>query len=140
MTTSVDSNVFIALWNPDDSTNSRASERLEFASQAGGLVISAPVYSELLAYPGREERVIEQFIVATGIVVDWVIDERVWREASRAFRNYSIARRKQRQPPPRRILTDFVIGAHAVIRNHRLLTMDKKIYRAAFPSLDVISL
>ena len=140
MTTAADTNIFVALWNPDDSLNSLAQAGLREALQGGGLVMSAPVYAELLAAPGRDEDVIERFIHKTGIAVDWSIDERIWREAGRAYRNYVTVRRKQRETAPRRILADFVIGAHAMVRKHRLLTLDTKIYRSAFPSLDVISI
>ena len=140
MTTSADTNIFVALWNPDDSLNSLARAGLGDALDGGGVVISAPVYAELLADPGRDERIVERFISETGITVDWSIDERIWREAGRAYRDYAAARRRRRETAPRRILTDFIIGAHATVRRHRLLTLDTKIYRAAFPSLDVISI
>jgi hypothetical protein len=67
------------------------------------MVMSAPVHAELLAAPGREESFIERFIRETGISVDWAIDEPIWREAGRAYKNYATARRKQRGTAPRRI-------------------------------------
>jgi hypothetical protein len=140
MTTAADTNIFVALWNPDDSLNSLARVGLRDALHEGSLVIAAPVYAELLAAPGRDEQVIERFIRETGIAVDWVIDEKIWREAGRAYRDYVTVRRRQREIAPRRILADFVIGAHAVVRKHRLLTLDAKVFRSAFPSLDVISI
>ena len=138
MTTSVDTNIFVALWDPADSLNSTAQTQLDDALQNGGLVISGLVYAELLSAPGRDERTIERFILETGIAVDWIVDERIWREAGRAYRKYAASRRKQQKSARRRILTDFVIGAHAMARRHRLLTLDKGIYHAAFPSLEVI--
>jgi predicted nucleic acid-binding protein len=113
---------------------------LDNAVNAGGLVISAPVYAELLAAPRPYGRIMEGLVLETGVIVDWLIDETVWREAGRAYRDYATRRRKEPQPAPRRILTDFIIGARALVRKHRLLTIDTKIYRAAFPKLDVIGL
>ena len=42
--------------------------------------------------------------------------------------------------PPRRILADFLIGAHALDRGASLATMDEEHYRTAFPKLDLITL
>jgi hypothetical protein len=37
----------------------------------------------------------------------------------------------------RRLLADFLIGAHAHIRGYRLLSLDERLYRAAFPTLKI---
>jgi len=49
MVTSIDSNVLIALWDPDDSLNQAAQRSLDEAQSRGALVISAPVFAELMA-------------------------------------------------------------------------------------------
>ncbi len=38
-----------------------------------------------------------------------------------------------------RTLADFLIGAHATVRSHRLLTRDPARYRVYFPSIEIIS-
>jgi predicted nucleic acid-binding protein len=40
---------------------------------------------------------------------------------------------------PRRILTDFLIGAHALVRGFTLLTFDQRLYAAAFPELNILA-
>jgi predicted nucleic acid-binding protein len=54
----------------------------------------------------------------------------------------SRAARRQKQPGdsgPRRILADFVIGAHAVHLASALLTLDRGLYRTAFPKLKILT-
>lgn len=139
MTTAVDSNLLIALWNEDDNLNTLARSALDAALGRGSLVIAAPVFAELLAAPSRTEAFLDSFCKETGIAVDWNLGEAVWRAAGRAFRQYVARRRKQRDFGPRRILTDFVIGAHAMHNGFRLLTLDDRLYRAAFPRLTFLT-
>ncbi|HWQ69803.1 MAG TPA: hypothetical protein VN494_07605 [Patescibacteria group bacterium] len=56
MTTAIDSNVLIALWNEDDSLNTLARSALDAALGRGSLVIAAPVFAELLAAPLERKR------------------------------------------------------------------------------------
>jgi predicted nucleic acid-binding protein len=67
------------------------------------------------------------------------MDEGVWRAAGLAFQSYAGRRRRQREPEPRRILADFVIGAYAARHNYPLLTLDEGVYRAAFPGLRIVT-
>jgi len=135
MTTAIDTNVIIALWDRDPTLSSAAQTALEVAFHRGRLVISAPVFAELLAAPGRTEAFVDAFLQDTSIAVEWDLNEMVWRAAGRAFQRYAERRRKQRDSGTRRILADFMIGAHAETRGYRLLTLDERVYRTAFPKL-----
>ena len=135
MTTAIDTNILVALWHEDDSLNTLARSALDAALGRGSLVIAAPVFAELLAAPSRDEAFLDSFCRETGISVDWNLDEVIWRTAGRAFQLYVARRRKQRGSGQRRILADFLIGAHANQNGFRLLTMDHRLYRAAFPRL-----
>lgn len=137
MITSVDTNVIVALWNTDEALNLTALDALEAAFARGGVVICGAVYSELLAYPRRTEDFIGAFLSDTEIAVDWSTDEAVWRSAGLAFQKYTARRRRQKASEPRRILTDFCIGAHAQCNGYSLLTLDDRIYRAGFPALHI---
>jgi predicted nucleic acid-binding protein len=137
MTTAIDSNIIVALWDKDPTLSLAAQTALETAFNRGGLAVSAPVFAELLAAPGRTETFVNSFLEETGIVVEWELGEAVWRSAGRAFRSYAERRRKQRDSGTRRILADFLIGAHAEKRGYRLLTLEERLYRAAFPSITV---
>jgi hypothetical protein len=140
MTTAIDTNILIALWNEDDSLNSLARSALDAALGRGELVIAAPVFAELLAAPSRNEVFLDSFCRDTGISVDWDLNEAIWRAAGRAFQLYVTRRRKQNDSGSRRILADFLIGAHAVQNGVRLLTLDDRLYRAAFPRLALVSI
>jgi predicted nucleic acid-binding protein len=134
VTSALDSNVVIALWSEDDVLNAEAERALERASARGALVICAPVYVEVRSFPGRTEDKVDNFLSRTGIHVEWVLEEAIWREASRAGHAYCIRREGPRKPP-RRVAADFIIGAHATLRGYPLLTLDRRGFRVAFPSL-----
>lgn len=137
MITALDTNVVVALMVPTLEVTERARKALTAAASAGRLLICAPVYCELVAAPGRDVRFMETFLEEAGIAIDWTLSEQVWREASGAFRRYAVRRRGQKQPGPRRILADFVIGAHALLHSDGLLTLDRGMFRAAFPHLRI---
>ena len=66
------------------------------------------------------------------------MDESIWRTAGKSFQKYANRRRNQRAGQPRRVLADFLIGAHALEKGYSLLTLDEGIYRAAFPKLHIV--
>jgi predicted nucleic acid-binding protein len=137
MTTAVDTNVMIALWDKDSALSLAAQNALDAAFNRGTLVAAAPVFAELLAAPGRSETFMGSFFEETGITVDWELPEQIWRSAGRAFQAYAERRRRQRDRGVHRILADFLIGAHALTNGCRLLTLDDRLYRTAFPKLSI---
>ncbi len=137
MITAVDTDLVVALWDKDPVLSRTAQSALDAALARGALVLSAPVFAELMAAPARTAAFLDSFVRDTGLRVDWNLDETVSRTAGRAFQKYATDRRRQGATGPRRILADFLIGAHASVRNYRLLTLDDRIYRAAFPGLRV---
>ena len=137
MTTAIDTNVIVALWDAEDTLHRPARAALDRAFGQGSLVISGTVYAELLGAPGRTEAFVDRFCEETGIEVAWELGEKVWREAGTAFQRYSVRRTKQRGTQPRRILADFLISAHAFVNGHSLLTLDAGIYQTSFPKLQL---
>lgn len=139
MKTVVDTSVIAALWDTSDELNSAAQSALDAGSASGGLVVPAVVYAELLAFAGRTERFLDSFLRDTGILVDWAVPEKVWRLSGFAFQAYAARRKQHGENGPRRILADFLIGAYATANSRALLTLDERIYRAAFPGLKIVS-
>jgi hypothetical protein len=138
MTTAIDTNVLVALWDKDPGLSTAAQRVLDAAVGQGSLIVAAPAFAELLAFQGRDEPFLDAFFDDTGITIDWKLDEAVWRAAGMAFRDYAARRRRHGVSGPRRILADFMIGAHAIERASRLLTLDARFYRTAFPHLAVV--
>jgi hypothetical protein len=138
-TTSVDSNVFVYLLNQDSALNTRALAAIEASRKAGPLVVSGPVYAELMGLPSRTQPILDEFFTMGGIQIDWRLDETIWRAAGQGFQGYVRRRIKQTGEFPRRILTDFQIGAQALVRGYTLLTTDSRHYAAAFPTLPIVT-
>lgn len=139
MRTAIDTNVLSALWSGDP-LGSRAAGQLGEARNVGGLAIGAPVYAELLAYPRATESFVERFLEETGITTDFELPRTVWSEAGRRFARYARRRRRSGDDGPRRLLADFIIGAHALIQADRLMTLDPRRYERDFPELRIVTI
>ncbi len=138
MRTAVDTNVFSALLSGDPDSAPEARIALGEAAGKGTLLVAPAVYAELVA--GRNSEVVDTFFADKGIDVQWNLGEEVWRTASVRYGAYALARRQHRgDAGPRRILADFLIGAHALHLAHALLTSDTRIYGTYFSELTVLS-
>jgi predicted nucleic acid-binding protein len=134
MRTAIDTNVLSALWSKEPAAPDIA-RNLAHAKSEGGLVVSAPVYAELLAYPKATEAFVNGFLSDTGIDVDFGLEQSVWIEAGRRFARYAQRRRRATRQSPKRLLADFVIGSHALARADRFMTLDPHRYKRDFPDL-----
>jgi hypothetical protein len=137
MRTAIDSNVISALWSLEPMA-SQIVALLGRAQVEGGLTVSAPVYAELLAHPKATPEFVNEFLAKTNITIDFLLAEEVWLLASESFAEYARKRRKSKGTNPKRFLADFIIGAHAMLRADRLLTLDRSRYDRSFPSLKLL--
>jgi len=137
MRTAIDCNVISAIWS-SDSTAERMAEQLGRARMEGALLVSPFVFAELLAYPGATEKSVRTFLEVTCVVIDIRLQERLWLEAGLRFARYARRRRESFGEGPRRLLADFLVGAHALVQADRLLTLDPKVFRQDFPELHII--
>jgi hypothetical protein len=129
--------VISALWTEEPSSP-HCKVALENAQRHGALVVCAPVYCELHACPGVTPEIISSFLQDTGIVADFEIGEDVWQEAALRFARYANRRRRSGGASPKRMLVDFVVGAHAHLRTDCLLTLDQDRYSRDFPELKLV--
>lgn len=136
MKTALDSNVLSALWSNESSATRLESKLLE-ARARGAIVLCAPVYVELLGHPRASQDFVDQFLVETGIAVEFTLDERIWRKAGERFAAYAHRRHRSGGASPKRLLVDFIVAAHAIVRADRLLTLDPSRYQKDFPELQL---
>jgi predicted nucleic acid-binding protein len=78
---------------------------------------------------------INRFLHDTGILSDFLLGEEVWREAASRFARYATRRRKSGGQAPKRMLVDFIVGAHALVTADGLFTLDRDRYTRDFPEL-----
>ena len=71
MTTAIDTNVLVALLDLAPELYAAAQKALDSAQQRGPLAGSGAVDAELLAWPGRTEKMLDAFYNATALGVDW---------------------------------------------------------------------
>jgi predicted nucleic acid-binding protein len=127
----VDSNVLIDLLANSPLWGSWSFRQIDRASQEG-LVINQIVFAETAAYFldfHEMDRVLSSFKVTR--------EELPWHAAAAAGLVHVKYRR--RGGVRDRVLPDFLIGAHALAKGHRLLTRDARRYRTYFPKLDIIA-
>lgn len=137
MRTALDTNILSALWS-DEPLAAGISISLGEARTMGGLVVCAPVFVELLAHPSVSEKFVEEFLRETNITIDFHLDEEVWRRAGKSFAAYAQRRRRSSGEAPTRLLVDFVVASHALLRADRLMTLDASRYSQDFPALRIV--
>jgi predicted nucleic acid-binding protein len=139
MRVAVDTNVFVRFLagGPDLAPPARIA--LERAAAEAEVVVSPAVFAELVA-GNRSPEEVARFFEEKNIAVHWDLNEEVWREAGLRYAAYARDRRKRSGAGPRRILADFLIGAHALLMaGGNLLTSDTRIFASYFPELRISS-
>jgi predicted nucleic acid-binding protein len=139
LATAVDTNVFISLLSGDEEEAAVAQVALERVSARGKLAVPLPVYAELVA-GGRGPEEVERFLGDKGIDIVSGTSRNIWRDAGVRYGRYARDRRQQKEASgPRRILADFVIGAHALHLSRTLLTSDSGIFTTYFSELEILT-
>lgn len=133
--TPLDTNVLSALLTGSEQASERAAKLISAANEP---VMCSVVYAELSAHPKGDEETLSELFNDLRIDVHWTISEAEWREAATRFRRYAERRRRSKGGKPKRLLPDFLVGVHA-LRAGQLVTLDKRIYAAAFPELSLLS-
>jgi len=134
--TAIDTNVLLDVV---DGRDDEAREALALlATATPPLVVSPAVYTELCAHRGWEPADVLAFLTQGGIIVNWEMPPSTWSAAGESFARHVERRRNHIEERPRRIATDFIIGAHAAALGI-LVTLDDRFYRRNFPSMRIIT-
>lgn len=130
MITFVDTNILLDIFLPDPEFGESSANALETAFQSGSLVINEIVYAELA--PQFDDRhTLDNILEGLGIRIV-LIDKETAFAAGQLWKKYRAPRGNKR-----RILADFLIGAHALNCADTLLTRDRGFYRRYFKSLKI---
>ncbi len=138
MSVAVDTNVIIRIVAGDERTVERAVQVMQETGGREALVISPVVYAELHAHPGWKTAEIDLFLRNTDILVDWELPKQTWIRAGTTFAAYARRRSRSQRGAPRRLIADFLIGAHAELVGG-LVTADLGFYSTNFPALRLVS-
>jgi predicted nucleic acid-binding protein len=128
--TAVDTNVLLDLLIPDAPHAAEAETALNDAARAGAVVASPLVYAELATFFALQAD-LRRFLDQTGMVVDSLELDGL-HAAGQAWKIYNQRRGRDRR---QHIISDFIIGAHALYQADCLLTRDRGIYGTYFPDL-----
>ena len=132
--TFIDSNVLIDVFEFDQTWEEWSRVRIEEQTATGDATINVVVLAELS--PGYEtlETLINLLDSFSIQIADF--SEEAAFHSGRMFARY---RRGRERSSTRRVLPDFMIGAHALSLGLPLLTRDPDIYRRYFPELTLIT-
>jgi len=137
MRTALDTNILSPILSGAPTAAMIVAELLRVRAE-GALVISGPVFVELSAIPGINLERTEKALTESSIAVDFDLGEDVWRLAARSFAAYAVRRRRSGGGSPKRLLADFLIASHALLKADRLMTRDINRYAMDFPNLRLI--
>lgn len=131
--TALDSNILLALWNAE-ATAPRLVEALDTLQTRGRLLVCGAVYAELCGW--RPD--LDALLAGYGVQVDPDMPLAAWKRAGQAHAAYAQRRQVSGGGLPRRILTDFLVGAHASVGGYALLTLDTHGY-GDFPEVPLLT-
>ncbi len=131
MRTAVDSSVLLDVVSGDPRFGEKSRAALRAAYDAGTVVACEVVWAEVRAHYGSDNAFTER-LVDMGVRFDPISPQaatlagRLWREAGKD------------RTHGKRVVADFLIGAHAMLHCDRLLMRDRGFVRDHFAGLKLI--
>ncbi len=142
MITAVDTNILFDILLSDESHVVSSKGLLEEYAEKGRLIICEIVYAELASQFGSEKEV-EAFLSDTGIKLvnssgkSLAIAGERWRLYLKNRKPFICPQCNHPIQFRQRVLSDFIIGAHALDHAEQLLSRDRGFYRTYFKDLKV---
>ena len=128
MISAVDTSVLLDIFLADPRHGEQSRDWLRDAYDAGAIIVCDVVYAELVpAFRSREalDAALRKINASTS-----PIDTAMAYEAGRRWMRY-----RQAGGPRKRIISDFLIGTHALAVAETFLTRDRGFYATYFPEL-----
>ena len=130
MITAVDTNVLLDVFMADAPHHSQSGEWLRTAYDKGAILVCEIVYAELAPAFGSRAALDGALQVMGGTLSP--IDAGIAYEAGVRWMRY-----RRAGGPRKRIIPDFLIGAHALAAADGFLTRDRGFFATYFPELNV---
>jgi len=128
MITAVDTCILLDVALPDPCHGESSRELLERAYDEGGLIICEIVYAELVPQ-FQDRKLLDRALQKIGVSVQQLDTESAYCAGGRWMLYRKSGGKRDR------IITDFLIGAHALNNAERFLTRDRGFYRSYFNEL-----
>ncbi len=128
MITAVDTSVMLDVCLPDDRHGPGSLEALRIAYDRGAVIVCDVVYAELV--PAFNDRTtLDGVLRELGIRLSSIDTDIAYEAGSRWLRF------RRAGGPRNRIITDFLIGSHALFSADVFLSRDRSFYTTYFPEL-----
>ena len=128
MITAVDTSVLLDVFPPDEHHGPQSAQGLRAAYDQGAIRVCDVVYAELVP-AFKNQAALDRVLHEIGATPS-SIDTGIAYEAGVRWRRY-----REAGGPRTRIITDFLIGAHALVAADSFLTRDRGFYATCYPEL-----